>query len=46
MQITRMPLAPDELFALMTTDGEAALPPIGALGQRGGDDGVISGGER
>ena len=33
MQIMRMPLAPDELFALLRSDGEASLPPIGALGQ-------------
>jgi carbon-monoxide dehydrogenase large subunit len=46
MQIRRMPLAPDELFALLRTNGKAALPPIGALGQPGGDDGVINGGAR
>jgi CO/xanthine dehydrogenase Mo-binding subunit len=33
MQIMRMPLAPDELFALLRSDGQAPLPPIGALGQ-------------
>jgi CO/xanthine dehydrogenase Mo-binding subunit len=31
--ITRMPLAPDELFALLNGDVATALPPIGALGQ-------------
>jgi CO/xanthine dehydrogenase Mo-binding subunit len=31
MQITRMPLGPDELFALL--HGEGSLPPIGALGE-------------
>ena len=30
--IRRMPLAPDELFRLLRSDGAAALAPIGALG--------------
>ncbi|HSK97191.1 MAG TPA: aerobic carbon-monoxide dehydrogenase large subunit [Euzebyales bacterium] len=44
LRITRMPLAPDELFALLQGDGQAALPPIGALGQI--DDGIGNGGDR
>jgi CO/xanthine dehydrogenase Mo-binding subunit len=43
MQIMRMPLAPDELFALLRSNGEASLPPIGALGQIA-TDGDASGG--
>ena len=43
MQIMRMPLAPDELFALLRSNGEASLPPIGALGQIT-TDGDASGG--
>jgi hypothetical protein len=27
-----MPLAPDELFRLLRSDGTAALAPVGALG--------------
>jgi CO/xanthine dehydrogenase Mo-binding subunit len=46
MQITRMPLAPDELFALLHGNGEAALPPIGALGQAGDGEGAVTGGDR
>jgi carbon-monoxide dehydrogenase large subunit len=45
MQITRMPLAPDELFALLHGNGEAALPPIGALGQAGDGEGAVTGGD-
>jgi CO/xanthine dehydrogenase Mo-binding subunit len=30
--IRRMPLAPDELFRLLRSDGTAALAPVGALG--------------
>jgi carbon-monoxide dehydrogenase large subunit len=30
--IRRMPLAPDELFRLLRSDGAAALAPVGALG--------------
>jgi hypothetical protein len=44
MQIMRMPLAPDELFALLRSNGEAVLPPIGALGQRV-TDADVSGGQ-
>jgi CO/xanthine dehydrogenase Mo-binding subunit len=43
MQIMRMPLAPDELFALLRSNGAAALPPIGALGQRVTDPDVSGG---
>lgn len=32
MQITRMPLSPDELFRLMRGNGKAPLAPVGALG--------------
>jgi hypothetical protein len=40
-----MPLAPDELFALLHGNGEAALPPIGALGQAGDGEGAVTGGD-
>lgn len=39
LQISRMPLAPDELFTLLQTDGAGWLPPIGALGDTAGIDG-------
>ena len=32
LAINRMPLAPDELFMLLRTNGAATLPPVGALG--------------
>jgi CO/xanthine dehydrogenase Mo-binding subunit len=38
--IRRMPLAPDELFRLLRSDGRARLAPVGALGtaiDEGGD---------
>ena len=40
LQIRRMPLAPHELHALLCTDGEATLAPIGALGTIAGDGGA------
>lgn len=32
MAIRRMPLSPDELFRLLRSQGDAPLPPVGALG--------------
>jgi CO/xanthine dehydrogenase Mo-binding subunit len=43
LAITRMPLAPDELFTLLRTDGAGALPPVGALGETAVIDDAVGG---